>query len=128
MALVDIRARKHQRDALAVQNAYLFALHETALGLVGRLQFNELISAVLSRAGALIGTQNGFLFLYRPEIQALEMMVGLGVYADEVGRRVRPGEGLSGKIFQTGEPLVLDDYATWPDRLCPMSNTTLCSR
>ena len=117
MAFGDIRERKGQRDALAVQNAYLSALHDTALGLVGRLEFNALIRAVLSRAGTLTGTQNGFLFLYRPEIQELEMMVGLGIYADEVGRRVKPGEGLSGKIFQTGQPLILEDYAIWPERL-----------
>jgi len=117
MALLDIRERKGQRDALTIQNGYLSALHDTALGLVGRLEFNALISAVLSRAGALTGTKNGFLFLYRPEIQELEMMVGIGVYADEVGRRVKPGEGLSGKIFQTGQPLILDDYATWSERL-----------
>ena len=117
MAFIDIRERKGQRDTLAVQNAYLSALHDTALGLVGRLEFNELIRAVLSRAGLLTGTCNGFLFLHHPETQDLEMMVGLGVYADEVGRRIKPGEGLSGKIFQTGEPLILDDYATWPERL-----------
>ncbi len=117
MAFMDIRERKRQRDTLAVQNAYLSALHDTALGLVGRLEFNELIRAVLRRAGLLTGTHNGFLFLYQPETRELEMMVGLGVYADEVGRCIKPGEGLSGKIFQTGEPLILDDYATWPERL-----------
>lgn len=117
MAFLDIRERKGQRDALALQNAYLSALHDTTLGLIGRLEFNELVSAVLSRAGALTGTQDGFLFLYDPEKGELEMMVGLGVYADEVGRRVKVSEGLSGRIFETGETLVLEDYSTWPGRL-----------
>ena len=117
MAFMDIRERKRQRDVLAIQNAYLSALHETALGLIGRLEFNELISAVLSRAGQLTGTQDGFLFLYQPETEELDLMVGLGVYADEVGWRIKPGEGLSGKIFQTGAPLVLEDYASWSERL-----------
>lgn len=117
MAMMDIRERKKKRDALALQNAYLSALHDTTLGLIGRLEFNELISAVLSRAGSLTGTQNGFLYLYHPEVDELELMVGLGVYENEVGRRVKPGQGLSGIIYQTGEPLILEDYSVWPNRL-----------
>jgi diguanylate cyclase (GGDEF)-like protein len=117
MAMSDIRERKRKRDVLAMQNAYLSALHETTLGLIGRLEFHELIGAVLSRAGNLTGTQNGFLYLYHPEAGELELMVGLGVYKDEVGRRIKPGQGLSGKIFETGETMVLADYAVWPDRL-----------
>ena len=117
MAMSDIRERKKKRDALAAQNAYLSALHETTLGLVGRLEFNALISAVLRRAGALTGTRDGFLFLHDPETDELELMVGLGIYENEVGQRVKPGQGLSGRIFQTGETLVLEDYAVWPDRL-----------
>jgi diguanylate cyclase (GGDEF)-like protein len=117
MAFMDIRERKRKRDALALQNAYLSALHDTTLGLVGRLEINELVSALLSRAGTLTGTQDGFLFLYHPERDELEMALGLGVYADEVGRCIKPGEGLSGRIYQSGEPLLLDDYSTWPDRL-----------
>jgi diguanylate cyclase (GGDEF)-like protein len=117
MAFLDIRDRRRKRDALAIQNAYLSALHDTALGLIGRLEFNELISAVLSRAGALTGTRDGFLYLYHPDRDELELMVGLGIYEDEVGRCVKPGQGLSGKIYQSGETLVLDDYSAWPDRL-----------
>jgi len=117
MAMLDIRARKRKRDDLALQNAYLSALHDTTLGLIGRLELKALISAVLSRAGALTGTQDGFLYLYDPEADELELMVGLGVYKDSVGRRVKPGQGLSGKVYQSGEPLILEDYSAWPDRL-----------
>jgi len=117
LAMLDIRERKRKRDALALQNAYLSALHDTTLGLIGRLEFNALISAVLSRAGTLTGTQDGFLYLYDSETDELELMVGLGVYQDGVGRRVKPGQGLSGKVYQSGEPLILEDYSAWPDRL-----------
>ena len=117
MAMQDIRERKRKRDALALQNAYLSALHDTTLGLIGRLEFNALIHAVLSRAGALTGTQDGFLYLYDSQTDELELMVGLGVYKDGVGRRVKPGQGLSGKVYQSGEPLILEDYSAWPDRL-----------
>jgi diguanylate cyclase (GGDEF)-like protein len=117
MAMLDIRERKRKRDALALQNAYLSALHDTTLGLIGRLEFNALISTVLSRAGTLTGTQDGFLFLYDSETDELELMVGLGVYKDEVGRRVKSDQGLAGKVYRSGEPLILEDYSVWPDRL-----------
>lgn len=91
MAMLDIRERRKKRDALAMQNAYLSALHDTTLGLLGRLEFNELISAVLSRAGTLTGTKDGFLYLYDSDAGELELLVGLGIYKNEVGRRVKPG-------------------------------------
>jgi signal transduction histidine kinase/CheY-like chemotaxis protein/HPt (histidine-containing phosphotransfer) domain-containing protein len=33
-----------------------------------------------------------------------------------IGLRFRSGEGLSGKIWQTGQPLVVDDYDAWAGR------------
>ena len=32
------------------------------------------------------------------------------------GRRVAPGEGLSGRVLQTGQPQVVAEYARWPGR------------
>jgi signal transduction histidine kinase len=38
------------------------------------------------------------------------------VESEFVGYRTRPGEGLSGKVWETGRPLVVDDYRTWAGR------------
>jgi GAF domain-containing protein len=36
--------------------------------------------------------------------------------ADQVGRRLKQGEGVSGQVYQTSRPLRIDDYARWEGR------------
>jgi diguanylate cyclase (GGDEF)-like protein len=117
VAREDMRQRQTIHAALQRHNAYMEALHETTLGLVGRMKFDELIEAVLNRAGALAGTRNGFLILYNDDEKILELKVGLGLFHNAVGLRIQPGKGLAGQIFVTGRPLVIPDYAKWEGRL-----------
>jgi hypothetical protein len=41
----------------------LAALHETALGLIERLDLGELLEAIVDRAGTLVGTPHGYLYV-----------------------------------------------------------------
>ena len=117
VAREDMRQRHRTRAALHHHSACMEALHETTLGLVGRMELDELIETVLHRAGALAGTPNGFLYLWDDQGQELELRVGLGAYREAVGARLRPGQGLAGRIFATGKPLNISDYAGWEGRL-----------
>jgi len=114
-SFVDITERKQATEKLRQQNAYLAALHETTLALMNRLELRDLLGAVITRAGELIGTQHGYIHLLGPG--GMEMIVGIGIYTQGVDYGVKPGKGLVGKIWQTGQPLVVDNYSTWPDRL-----------
>lgn len=114
---VELIRKKKIEQTLIIQNEYLSALHETSLGLVNRLEFNELIETILTRAGSLTGTSSGVLSLYNEERNELEIRIGLGLFKKAIGYRVKPGEGFSGKIWQTGKPLIVDDYAQWSGRL-----------
>jgi diguanylate cyclase (GGDEF)-like protein len=117
VAREDMRQRQDAHAALGRHNAYMEALHEATLGLLGRMTRDELIESVLNRAGALAGTRNGFLFLYNADAQVLELQVGLGAFHQAVGVQVRPGEGLVGRIFVSDAPLMIPDYARWEERL-----------
>ena len=74
--IIDITSRKLVEEALQRQNVYLAALHETTLGLISRLELNELLQAIISRAGQLLGTPHGFIFLADPDGERLEQKVG----------------------------------------------------
>jgi PAS domain S-box-containing protein len=119
----DITERRRAEEALRQQNVYLTALHETSLGLMRRLNLEELLEAIITHAGKLVGTEHGYVFLRDPGDPAagapdeIEMRVGVGVYSGLVGARARRGVGLAGTVWQTGEPLVVDDYRTWGQRL-----------
>lgn len=114
---MELLRTKKIEQALQMQNEYLSALHDASLGLIKRLHFDDLMETILSRAGTLAGTANGVLSLYDPDRDVLEIRIGLGIFKKAIGNVVKPGEGFSGKIWQSEAPLIIDDYATWPGRL-----------
>ncbi len=113
----DLSKRKRSEEALERQNAYLTALNETAIGLLGRLDLNGLLKAIVARAAALVDAPNGFLYLYNEDNGYLEMVVALGSYEKRIGYRMRCGEGLVGKVLAAGKPLFVEDYRNWEYRL-----------
>ncbi len=102
--VIDITSRKLVEEALQRQNMYLATLHETALGLISRLELNELLEAIVARVGQLLGTAHGFVFLLEPGEEEIEQKVGTGLFAEMIGRRLKKGEGLSGEVWLTGQP------------------------
>lgn len=99
------------------QNEYLAALHETSLGLIDRLDKEELLEAILQRAARLTGTVHGFIYLLEPSEDAMQMRVGMGFFRGQIGLRVKPGEGMGGKVWQSGRILLVPDYRSWAGRL-----------
>ncbi len=99
------------------QNQYLAALHDTTVGLISRLAVNELLETVLIRAGQLLNAPHGFIFLTEPGVLELVCKVGVGAMSQLTGSRRKPGQGMVGKVWQTGEPLVIEDYDSWSGRL-----------
>jgi len=98
------------------QNEYFAALHETALGLISRLDIEDLLKAIVTRAGQLTGTSHGLIYLVDPEPNEIEAKVGVGAFSHFIGLRLGQGEGLAGRVWQTGEPLTVPDYDAWSDR------------
>ena len=113
----DITERKRAEESLRKQNEYLAALHETALGLINRLDLDELLEDIVTRACALVDIPGGYVYLIEPGGTGMRVKVGVGVSRDFVGALIRKGEGLAGRIWQTGKPLVVDDYRNWEHRL-----------
>lgn len=114
-------ALQDAQESLRAQNHYLLALHETTLGLMRRLDIDELLSNIISRAAELIGTEHGYVHLVEPDGSTLQMRVGIGAYTRFVGTRVNLGVGLAGRVWQTAQPVVVDDYRSWTGRL-PMAD------
>ena len=112
----DVTQRRQTEAALRRHDAYLAVLHETSLGLINRLNVTDLLTSVVTRAARLVDTPHGYLYLVNPAGTHLEVRVGIGIYASYIGTRLKPGEGLGGRVWQTGEPLRVDDYARWPQR------------
>ena len=91
-------------------DAYLATLDETAAALMDRLDPTDLLSTIVQRAGDLVGTGHGFVYLVDPAKDDLVMRLGTGLYADYVGHRLARGLGVSGVVWETGRSLVVADY------------------
>ncbi len=113
----EIAEREQAQDQLHIQNGYLAALHETAIGMISRLDLQELFEALVTRAGLLMDTQDGFIYIADPGAKEIECKVGVGIFSRLVGIRVAPGEGLGGTVWQTGQPLVIENYDHWAGRV-----------
>lgn len=102
---------------LRQQNDYLTALHETALNIMNRLDVNDLLQAIIERAGALIGTQQGYIYLLDNDGTQMSMKIVTGdFFRNSLGHFIGRGEGLAGRVWQTGLPLAVDDYSAWQGR------------
>jgi signal transduction histidine kinase/CheY-like chemotaxis protein len=101
---------------LAKQNVELEALNETAVGIMQRLELGELLRELIARAGTLLDTPHGFVYLARPGEGVVTNRVSTGLFEADLGRSVGRGEGVAGRVWVSGEPIAVDDYDGWEGR------------
>jgi serine phosphatase RsbU (regulator of sigma subunit)/HAMP domain-containing protein len=118
--LDDLERRRKKQKKIAKtlhrQNVYLGALHDTTLGLIRRLDLTELLSDLITRAGRLLDTPHGYIYLVDSTGSVLERHLGVGAFSNTIGHHLRPNKGVAGKVWQTGEPLTVNEYNTWAER------------
>jgi diguanylate cyclase (GGDEF)-like protein/PAS domain S-box-containing protein len=110
------KERKRTEEALEQYMAQLEALREVWLELTAQLDLDALLLSIVSRAVELLGGISGGIDLYRPERDVLEWAAGIGPNVSPIGTAIHRGEGVSGRIWETGEPLIVDDYQHWEGR------------
>lgn len=115
--LRDRTEAKRAAANLATQKAYLEALHQTALGLINRLNIDELLHDLVERACELLGVQSGYVYLLDEKINKLRVHVAFGAAVKYIGNTIEAGQGMAGRIWETRQPLVVDDYSTWEARI-----------
>lgn len=98
------------------RNQILSALQESTLVLMERQKLTDVLQAIVAQIVQLMDTPNGFLYLVESDGKNLKMHVGIGISSHRVGVMLRLGEGLAGKIWRTGQPLVVQDYHNWSGR------------
>ncbi len=113
----DITELVERENELRWQKEHLSALHQTTLALMRRLDFAELVELLIRQAGKLLSTEDGFLYLVEPDGQYMRVNVGLGVFENFRDFRLARGEGQAGKVWQSGEAMIVSGYDEWDGRL-----------
>ena len=111
----DITGRKNAQEEIRRRAGEFAALYDTARDLAAYHDPPGLLRAIVERTRALLGTPAGGVYLYDPERGDLEMSLTIGMPIP-VGARLQLGEGMAGRVAQTRQPLIVDDYSTWEGR------------
>lgn len=103
--------------ALQRRNALLEALHRTTVGLLDRIDPREVLQGIVDGAVALAGSSDGYIYLVD---EARGDLVVRAVRGDSSpsyhGVHLGRGEGIAGRVWDTGKPLLIPDYKAWPGR------------
>ena len=114
--LANVLARKRAVEGLARHDREMAALYATSLEINLQPDVSALLHAIVRRAVGLLESPMGGLYLMRPNGQALELVVSHNLLRDYTGTILHLGEGLSGRIAQTGRPMMVDDHLHWEGR------------
>ncbi len=116
-----------QQAAIAIENARLFketkrraeemaALYRTSLEIGVTADLPDLLWTICDRAARLLDVDKGGLYLYDEAREELELVVSYKLERDFTGTRIKLGEGVAGRVVQTGQPLIVNDYSCWDRR------------
>lgn len=115
---LDITARKQAEQTIAIQKSHLALLHDITLGLLNRRNPDELLQKLVTSAAELAGAADGFAYLLDGSTEDLVVRAVCGPYARDLsGFRLKPGEGLAGKVWETGKTILIEDYRHWEGRV-----------
>jgi PAS domain S-box-containing protein len=114
---IDITERVQAETRLRLHTAQLEALRQIGLELAAKLDLESLLQSIVTRAQALLNGHRGGIFLYRPDLQALEMVATSDpVSPIPLGILIKPGDGLTGQTWQRGQTIMTNDYPAWQEK------------
>ncbi|GAB4535441.1 MAG: hypothetical protein Kow0063_19700 [Anaerolineae bacterium] len=108
--------RKQLEEEMHRRFAELTILHATLLDITVEHDLSALLYTIVERATQLLEATGGGLYLCDAERREVRCVVSYNTPRDYKGVVLKYGEGAAGKVAETGMPLIIDDYRTWPGR------------
>ena len=99
--------------------AYLEALTSVATALRRAPDRESMQPIIVGQLLELLEAQAAWLGLRDPETGDTEIVLALGAWAEATGLRLKPGQGIAGRVIQSGQPAILDDVRADPDLARP---------
>ncbi|MEP7134839.1 MAG: GAF domain-containing protein [Chloroflexota bacterium] len=91
------------------------ALYATTSKLTTKWDLQSLLEIVLSQAMELLASTGGGIYLYDAARNDLVVAVARGLIMHP-GIRLQMGEGMAGRVAQSRQPLIVNDYQSWQNR------------
>lgn len=113
---VQVMDRRHTDVMDSRQLDHLRVFHEVARALTANLELEPLLRAILSQMEEYFGPEQWSLLMLDEEKSELYYALHAGIDADNISElRIKMGEGITGYVALTGNPLVVPDVSTDPD-------------
>ncbi len=110
------RASEELKHRIQARTRELNAVRETLLDITAQLDLPQVLHAIAKRAADLVSAKGGLIELLDAERDELVYVASYGIERDYTGWRLALGEGLSGRVAASGQPLIVDNYQTWEGR------------
>jgi diguanylate cyclase (GGDEF)-like protein/PAS domain S-box-containing protein len=107
----ELAERRHAEKLIRQQNHYLELLHTLSLQLMTRFELGELLAGILDGACGLMETEHGYIYRVTADGEHLEAKLACGHYRGIIGKQLKKGQELSGRIWESGRLFVTDDYS-----------------
>ena len=112
--LRDVTERVHMEEALHQRLIELESLHAVSASLKTAQTFDEALPILLVQTLAALATDTGTILLYHPEVDELHDTIPMGWFKDLDAINIKPGEGVAGTVFVTGQPHLAYEFVTDP--------------
>lgn len=97
----------------------LHSIYEASTAIAGTLEADELFRVIGERAMRTLGLNDFCILLYNSEKRRLSCRTAAGsAHALADSFHVAPGEGVSWRVFETGEPVYIPDVRATPEFRC----------
>ena len=120
----DISARRQAEQSLQRRADEFAALDDTVRDLARLQDLPTLLQTIVERAVRLLNGTGGGMYLY--DAARGDLVVRFATHpSTPVGTRLKIGEGMAGRVAQSRQPLIVDDYRTWENRSTKYEGTPL---
>jgi diguanylate cyclase (GGDEF)-like protein len=111
-----VTERRYSESMDSRQLDHLRVFHEVARALTANLELEPLLRAILSQMEEYFGPEQWSLLMLDEEANELYYALHAGIDAENIADlRIKLGEGISGYVAATGNPLVVPDVSVDPD-------------
>lgn len=113
--ILDQTERRNAEEQLTHYARQMEALYATSLAINAQPDLSALLENIVEQAVQMIGMPMGGLYMIQPGSNKLELLVHYNLPENFLGVSLELGEGLTGKVAQTGRPMFTTNYSEWKD-------------
>lgn len=111
--ILDLTERRQAEERLRKYARQMEALYATSLAINLQIEPSALFKSIVEHTAQMLAAPRGALYLILPGNDSMELIACHNLPKNYAGTILRVGEGLSGKVAQSGEVMFVTDYAEW---------------